>query len=40
MQIFSIGDILDETSQYIFKGKYQKYFKMSSAENFMQHAEY
>ena len=38
MQIFSRGDSLHKISNLIFWGKWEKYFKMSSAEIFAQHA--
>ena len=44
MQIFTIGDNLHEKSKpgfSLFSGENKKnYFKMSSAENFTQHAEW
>ena len=36
MQIVSIGDNLHEMSKPVF---WEKYFNMSSAENFTQHAK-
>ena len=35
MQIISIGDNLHEMSNPVFWGKQEKYFSMSSAENFI-----
>ena len=39
MQIVSYGDDLHEMSNPIFLEKQQKYFKMSCAENIIQHAK-
>ena len=40
MQTVSIGDSVDEMSNWVFWKKYKKkYLKMSSAENFTQSAE-
>ena len=39
MQIISNGDNLHEMSNPVFSEKYEKYFKMSSAENFSQRAK-
>ena len=39
MQIVSIGDNLHEMSNLVFWEKLEKYFKMSSAENFTQSAK-
>ena len=39
MQIVSLGDNLHEMSNSVFWEKYEKYFKMSSAENFTQSAK-
>ena len=38
MQIVPFGDNLHEMSKPVFWGKYEKYFSMSSAENFTQSA--
>ena len=39
MQIVSWGDSLCEMTKPIFWEKYEKYFKMSSANIFTQHAK-
>ena len=39
MQIVSLGDNLHEMSSPVFWEKSEKYFKMSSAENFTQTAK-
>ena len=39
MQIVSLGDNLHEMSNPVFWEKYEKYFKMPSAENFTQSAK-
>ena len=39
MQIVSTGDNLHKVSYLIFQEKLEKYFKMSSAENFTQNAK-
>ena len=39
MQIVSLGDNLHEMSNSVFWEKYEKYFKMLSAENFTQSAK-
>ena len=39
MQIVSLGDNLHEMSYPVFWEKWEKYFKMSSAENFTQSAK-
>ena len=38
MQIVSLGDNLHEMLKPTLLEKYEKHFKMSSAENFTQHA--
>ena len=40
MQIVSIGDYLHEMLNPVFWEKQEKYFKMSSAENFTQNAKH
>ena len=40
MQIISFGDNLHEMSKPIFWEKYEKYFKMLSAEIFTQNAKH
>ena len=39
MQIVSLGDNLHEMSYPVFWEKKEKYFKMSSAENFTQNVK-
>ena len=39
MQIVSFGDNLHEVSNPILQEKFEKYFKMPSAEIFTQHAK-
>ena len=39
MQIVSLGDNWHELAYPVFWGKYEKYFKMSSAENVTQIAK-
>ena len=39
MQIVSTGDNLHEVSKTVLWEKYEKYFKVSSAENFTQGAK-
>ena len=40
MQFVSIGDNLHEISKSVSWEKYEKYFNLSSAENFAQSAKY